>query len=176
MEEKDIVESLKELIEDLKEKVDSLSQSAADDDEDIARKAEMIKNKAVKVFNEASDKLKTMMEETVNEEEVSRVIQTVKTRSKDLYENALKKIGQLKAEKEVKEEKEEEAKAEDGSAAQEKSGFEEMIGSVSHEINNFMNREDVKAAVEKTKEGVVDVAEKALEILKGWLAPEREDK
>ena len=42
--------------------------------------------------------------------------------------------------------------------------------------NNFVNREDVKTAVEKTKEGVVDVAEKALEILKGWLAPEREDK
>jgi hypothetical protein len=39
-----------------------------------------------------------------------------------------------------------------------------------------MNREDVKATVDKAKEGVVDVAEKALAILKDWLTPESEDK
>ena len=60
--------------------------------------------------------------------------------------------------------------------AEAKNGIDQIISNVGEEINNFVNREDVKTAVEKTKEGVVDAAEKALEILKGWLAPEREDK
>ena len=84
MEEKYIEESVKELIEDLKEKVDALTQNAQDDDESIAEKAQAIKNKAVRVFNDASEKLKGMMEDTVNDEEVSKVIETVKARSKDL--------------------------------------------------------------------------------------------
>ena len=179
MEEKYIEESVKELIEDLKEKVDALTQNAQDDDESIAEKAQAIKNKAVRVFNDASEKLKGMMEDTVNDEEVSKVIETVKARSKDLYENALDKISALKAEKAVQQEpaqpKEETDESKD-ILAEAKNGIDQIISNVGEEINNFVNREDVKTAVEKTKEGVVDAAEKALEILKGWLAPEREDK
>ena len=121
-----------------------------------------------------------MIEDAVDEEEVSKVIETVKVRSKDLYENALEKINALKAEKVQTEESSqaaEEEKEEDKDVfAEAKNGIDQIISNVGEEINNFVNREDVRNAVEKTKEGVVDAAEKALEILKGWLAPEREDK
>ena len=39
-----------------------------------------------------------------------------------------------------------------------------------------MNRDDVKETVNKAKSSAVDIAEKTLEILKGWLKPEEDDK
>ncbi len=89
------------------------------------------------------------------------------------------KISALKAEKAAQQEPakpEEETDESKDILAEAKNGIDQIISNVGEEINNFVNREDVKTAVEKTKEGVVDAAEKALEILKGWLAPEREDK
>ena len=183
MEEKMIEESVKELIEDLKNKVDTLTQSADEKDDEIARKADAIRNKAISVFNDASEKLKGMLEETRSDEEVLKAIDTVKTRSRQLFDSAVEKISALKEEVSRKEETAEEKPAQKQQVTDTadlidaaRKGIDEIIGNVGDEINEFVNREDVKTAVEKTKEGVIDVAEKALEILKGWLAPESEDK
>ena len=38
-----------------------------------------------------------------------------------------------------------------------------------------MNREEVKEGVEKAKAQAVDMAERTLEILRGWLKPDGDD-
>ena len=177
MEDRQIEESVRELIEDLKNKVDTLTNTEDPKDEELARKVGIIRNKAIKAFNDASAKLAEMADHITNEEEAGKVIENVRNRSKEFYENALGKINELlpeKKEEEIREESVAEEKSDPVSDAGK--SIDEIISNVGEEINNFMNREDVRRVVDKTKEGIVDVAEKALEILKGWLAPESEDK
>ena len=171
MEERHIEESVKEVIEDLKNKVETLTQSSENCDDEIAEKVILIKDKAVKVFNDASAKLSQMLDTDRNEEEIAKAVEMVKVRSKELYDNAVKRIESLQPAKEEETQPKESNHVEDA-----KRQIDDIISSVGDEINNFMNREDVKATVDKAKEGVVDVAEKALAILKDWLTPESEDK
>ena len=171
MEERQIEESVREVIEDLKNKIDALTQTPEAADDETARKIEAIRNKAIKAFNDASARLSALGETILNEEEATKAVETVRVRSKELYDNALSRIDALLSKKDESETAEQKNPVEEA-----RQGLDELIGNVSEEISDFMNREDVKRAVDKTKEGVVDVAEKALEILKEWLAPEREDK
>ena len=112
-----------------------------------------------------------MLDTDRKEEEIAKAVEMVKVRSKELYDNAVKKIESLQPAKEEETQPKESNHIEDA-----KRQIDDIISSVGDEINNFMNREDVKATVDKAKEGVVDVAEKALAILKDWLTPESEDK
>ena len=171
MEERQIEESVREVIEDLKNKIDALTNTPEAADDETARKVEAIRNKAIRAFNDASSRLSSLSENILNEEEATKAVETVKVRSRELYENALSRINALLSPKSESVEDEQKNPAEEV-----KQGLDELIGNVSEEINSFMNREDVKRTVDKTREGVIDVAEKALEILKEWLVPERDDK
>ena len=171
MEERQIEESVKEVIEDLKNKIDALTIAPEAADDETARKVEAIRNKAIRAFSDASSRLSSLSENILNEEEVAKAVETVKVRSRELYENALSRIDALLSPKSESIEDEQKNPVEEV-----KQGLDDLIGNVSEEISSFMNREDVKRAVDKTREGVIDAAEKALEILKEWLAPERDDK
>ncbi len=171
MEERQIEESVKEVIDDLKNKIDALTQMPEVADDETARKIESIRSKAIGAFKDASVKLSALSENILNEEETAKAVEIVKFRSKELYDNALSRIDALLSVR-----NESKSVGQKSLIEETKQGFDEFIGNVSEDIDSFMNREDVKSAIDKAKIGVVDVAEKALEILKGWLAPERDDK
>ena len=176
MEERQIEESVREVVEELKEKIDALTQMPDAADDETARKIEAIRNKVIKAFNDASAKLSALSQSVLSEEETAKAVETVRVRSRELYENALSRIDVLLSVKNESESIEEKKPEEKNPVEEARQSLDKLIGNVSEEISNFMNREDVKSAVDKTKEGVIDVAEKALEILKEWLAPERDDK
>ncbi len=181
MEDKYIEESVKEVIEDLKSKVDALTEAASGSDETVAEKVEAVKNKAVKVFQDVTERLKGLSESAANEEELAKAISTIKDKSKDLYENALNKIDELRGGKKEGSESEKDAtpaeQKEDADPFTEvKKGIENIVADAKAEFDDFMHREDVKEAVDKAKVQAVDIAEKTLEILKGWLTPDGDDK
>ena len=117
----------------------------------------MVRDKAVKVFCEAAQKASQMAEEVKDDEEFNKAIAKMKVKSKELYENALEKINELKS-----------------TAAS--VDLKDTAESVKNNIDEFMNREEVKKTVDNAKLATVEIAEKALETLKGWLMPDGEEK
>ena len=157
MEDKYIEDSVKELVEDLKKKVEDLTAATQGSDEKIAESVNMVRDKAVKVFCEAAQKASQMAEEVKDDEEFNKAIAKMKVKSKELYENALEKINELKS-----------------TAAS--VDLKDTAESVKNNIDEFMNREEVKKTVDNAKLATVEIAEKALETLKGWLMPDGEEK
>lgn len=200
MEEKYLEESVKEVVEDLKKKIDTLTAISEGADDEIAEKVLFIRDKAITVFNDVSEKLNQMGEQLTDKDEFDQAVNTIKARSKVLYENAMDRICELKKEmrpqEEVKPEEEvkeiepqeeekpeEEIKEETVEETEEKTDFveevkksvENIVEDAGNRINEFVNREDVRETVVNAKAGAVDIAEKTLEILKGWLMPDGED-
>jgi len=157
MEDKYIEDSVKELVEDLKKKVEDLTAAAEGSDEKIAETVNMVRDRTVKVFCEAAQKASQMAEEVKDDEEFNKAIAKMKSKSKELYESALEKINELKS---------------TAAAAD----FKGTAESVKNNIDEFMNREEVKQTVDAAKVATVEIAEKALETLKGWLMPDGEEK
>ena len=186
MEEKYLEESVKEVVEDLKKKIDTLTAISEGADDEIAEKVLFIRDKAITVFNDVSEKLNQMGEQLTDKDEFDQAVNTIKARSKVLYENAMDRICELKKEmrpQEEEEKPEEEIKEEAVEETEEKTDFveevkksvENIVEDAGNRINEFVNREDVRETVVKAKVGAVDIAEKTLEILKGWLMPDGED-
>jgi hypothetical protein len=171
VEERQIEESVREAIEDMKEKIGTLMQMPETANDETARKIDAVRNKAVKAFNDACTKLSALSESVFNEEETAKAVETVKVRSKELYENAISRIDAL-----LLTNSENNSGDERKSSEEDKHGLDELIGNVGDQIGDFINKEEVKRAIESTKEGVSEVSGKALEILKEWLAPEGDDK
>ena len=185
MEEKYLEESVKEVVEDLKKKIDTLTAISEGADDEIAEKVLFIRDKAIGVFNDVSAKLNQMGEQLSDKDEFDQALDTIKARSKVLYENAMDRICELKKEMRPQEEEkaEEEIEEEAAENAEDKTDFveevkksvENIVEDAGNKINEFVNREDVKETVDKAKAGAVEIAEKTLEILKGWLMPDGED-
>ena len=57
-----------------------------------------------------------------------------------------------------------------------KENRKDLVEQVKEGFSEFVNREDVRETVDKAKAGAVDIAERTLDILKGWLLPDGEDK
>ena len=185
MDEKYIEDSVRETVEDLKKKIDALTLSCEDADESIADKVDSIKDKAVRVFSDVTDKLNYVAATVSDEKELEQAIGVIKDKSKEFYDNAMSRISELKKEaapepekaEEVLEEKKEEEKekVEIDVVEEVKKGIDDLIVDAREGISGFMNREDVRETVDKAKAGAVDIAEKTLDILKGWLMPDGED-
>ena len=176
MEDRKIEESVRETIEDLKKKIDSLSEAAKDDDVTVAEKINTVKNKAVKVFQDVGERLGTLIENNADEEELSKAIDTIRTRSKDLYDSALNKINEIKGSVNGEEAPENKEEKQSDPFYEVTKSIGNIVDDAKEGIDTFMNRDDVKETVNKAKSSAVDIAEKTLEILRGWLKPEGDDK
>ena len=161
MDEKYIEESVRDVIEDLKVKIETLSQNCEDSDESVSEKLDVIKEKAVKVFNDAAVKLNAAVKQVSDEKELEQAIATVKEKSKEFYDNAMERISEVKKQAVKKIDSAEKT---------------DLVEDVKKGVSDFMNREDVRETVDKAKAGAVDIAERTLDILKGWLLPDGEDK
>ena len=51
----------------------------------------------------------------------------------------------------------------------------EVSGKVVDSAKEFLNKEEVKETIEKVKDGTADIAEKAVNALKDWLRPDKEE-
>jgi uncharacterized phage infection (PIP) family protein YhgE len=161
MDEKYIEESVRDVIEDLKVKIETLSQNCEDSDESVSEKLDVIKEKAVKVFNDAAVKLNAAVKQVSDEKELEQAIATVREKSKEFYDNAMERISEVKKQAVKKIDSAEKT---------------DLVEDVKKGVSDFMNREDVRETVDKAKAGAVDIAERTLDILKGWLLPDGEDK
>ncbi len=161
MDEKYIEESVRDVIEDLKVKIETLSQNCEDSDESVSEKLDVIKEKAVKVFNDAAVKLNAAVKQVNDEKQLEEAIATVREKSKEFYDNAMERISEVKKQAVKKIDSAEKT---------------DLVEDVKKGVSDFMNREDVRETVDKAKAGAVDIAERTLDILKGWLLPDGEDK
>ena len=161
MDEKYIEESVRDVIEDLKVKIETLSQNCEDSDESVSEKLDVIKEKAVKVFNDAAVKLNAAVKQVSDEKELEQAIATVREKSKEFYDNAMERISEVKKQAVKKIDSAEKT---------------DLVEDMKKGVSDFMNREDVRETVDKAKAGAVDIAERTLDILKGWLLPDGEDK
>ena len=161
MDEKYIEESVRDVIEDLNVKIETLSHNCEDSDESVSEKLDVIKEKAVKVFNDAAVKLNAAVKQVSDEKELEQAIATVREKSKEFYDNAMERISEVKKQAVKKIDSAEKT---------------DLVEDVKKGVSDFMNREDVRETVDKAKAGAVDIAERTLDILKGWLLPDGEDK
>lgn len=171
MEEKQVKESVDEVVQDLKNKVEEISVAGKDTNN---AKIEELKNKAISTLNLAIDRISNAAEEMINSEEVAKGVEFVKVKSKDLYEATLKKIEEIKNSKEVNDAVNNvgEYVKDASKKITEAVNDSEIIQNAKQTVTEFVNSKEVKEAVDKAKHGTVDLAEKALETLKGWLDTE----
>lgn len=160
-----------EVVEDLKQKIDSITAVADDVDDESRAKVEEIKNRAIKVLSNASDKILDTYKNVSNSDEVEKSIKVVKDKSKELYENALKKIDEVKRSQTYSNTMDYVRRT----AGQVKGETIDFFEGTKNNIDEFLAKPAVKDSIDKAKLKTVDVAEKALDTLKQWLKPE-EDK
>lgn len=160
-----------EVVEDLKQKIDSITAVADDVDDESRAKVEEIKNRAIKVLSNASDKILDTYKNVSNSDEVEKSIKVVKDKSKELYENALIKIDEVKRSQTYSNTMDYVRRT----AGQVKGETIDFFEGTKNNIDEFLAKPAVKDSIDKAKLKTVDVAEKALDTLKQWLKPE-EDK
>ena len=149
MEDRYIEESVIALLEDLKNKIDDLTEQSEGCEGQLGSRVNAVIDKVAGVFEDVSKKLTDLLVQDGDREDTIRAIDTVREKSRQLYENALSRIGELKKEEEIP---------------------EEDVSTVP------AGEEDAGAGgLEKENEDASDIADKTLEILKGWLTPEGED-
>ena len=170
MNDRDIELMIENTVDDLNRKTEKLIAASKDCDEEVADKVNTIKDKAVKVLNGVSSKIISLIDSDENEDEIVEAIETVKKKSRELYREALSRINDLKGIETVDEKKNEKTMLD----AKQQLRF--IIDNAKDEIDDFMERDDVKQAVKKAKDSAVDLPEKARNTLKGWLTPGGDDK
>lgn len=168
----DMKNDVNEVVQDLKQKIDRITSAAQDVDEDSKLKVEEIKNKAISVLNSASDKIVDAYKNISNTEEFENSLNVVKTKSKELYDNALKKIDEVKKSQTYSDTVDYVKKT----ANQVKNETFDFFEGTKNNIDEFFTKPEVKESIDKAKLKTVDVAEKALDTLKQWLKPEEDKK
>jgi len=147
-------DEINEIIDDLNLKIENLNKAGKGANAEALDKIKTIRNKAIKVLNNASDKISEIARDVSDADEVQKGINIVKVKSKELYENAIKKINALSENSELLD-----------------SETEEIINEVKNNISSFFQREDVKNSIDSVKKATDDVADKAVNTLKDWLKP-----
>lgn len=146
----DISNKIDEALVDLQSKLDSLLKYAEDADSQYIVEIHDVKQKAANVLIQVTNRVKQTSEETKDEDEIQNVLDIVKLRSKELYENAIKKIDKIQSNKDGTENNEDENVV----------SFNTKSDDVKAE-----NKNDVKFASQ-------DITSAALYTLRSWLKPE----
>lgn len=149
----DIERSINDIVEDLRTKIDELSNAGIQASGETLTKVNDIKRKAIDVLNQASLKVKEVANSTADSQDIEKSIEIVKEKSKLLYDNALEKISELINPKVTIQ-------------------VNETAKNIKKEINDFFEKEESKFEQEEAKIVDVNIEEKAIETLKGWLKTE----
>lgn len=155
---------INELIDDLKLKIENISRIAQSDDLNIQNRLLEIRNKVINVLFAASDKLNDACGNYDDIEDLYKSIEIVKNKSNSLYDEAVKRILDLKGDEKAPV-KEEEIKISE----------EVVIEKPSMQENNEVYEEKIEDHVEQIDTVDEKVSEIALDTLKGWLLPKGDE-
>ena len=170
-ENKELKENVNKLVEDLQKKIDGIKEAGKNSKNE---KVEEIVGKVADALNSIIDKIVDVAKDSAYSQEVLNSIDFVKAKSKTLYEEALKKIEEIKKDEKVNEAIENVTNVTKKIA--DSVTDNEFVKAAENSIYEFKNKPEVKNAIDRAKHSTVEVAEKALSILKDWLEPEDENK
>ena len=183
-------EKIEETVQEMKAKIDEITRKSEEiNDNDLAAKANQIKDRAINVLNDVTKKLSTTATDLKESDDFKKVLEFVKTKSKELSDATLKKINELKEDQRIKEGfdntfnfvKEKSNKFTEGikenekvkgviDDVSEKGG--KLIDSVKVSVDDLLNKTELDEKIVEVKNKTVDIAEKAVQALKEWLKPE----
>lgn len=183
-------EKIEETVQEMKAKIDEITRKSEEiNDNDLALKANQIKDRAINVLNDVTKKLSTTAKDLKESDDFKKVLEFVKTKSKELSDATLKKINELKEDQRIKEGfdntfnfvKEKSNKLTEGIKENEKvkgviddvsEKGSKLIDSVKVSVDDLLNKTELDEKIVEVKNKTVDIAEKAVQALKEWLKPE----
>ena len=183
-------EKIEETVQEMKAKIDEITRKSEEiNDNDLAAKANQIKDRAINVLNDVTKKLSTTATDLKESDDFKKVLEFVKTKSKELSDATLKKINELKEDQRIKEGfdntfnfvKEKSNKLTEGIKENEKvkgviddvsEKGSKLIDSVKVSVDDLLNKTELDEKIVEVKNKTVDIAEKAVQALKEWLKPE----
>jgi len=183
-------EKIEETVQEMKAKIDEITRKSEEiNDNDLAAKANQIKDRAINVLNDVTKKISTTATDLKESDDFKKVLEFVKTKSKELSDATLKKINELKEDQRIKEGfdntfnfvKEKSNKLTEGIKENEKvkgviddvsEKGSKLIDSVKVSVDDLLNKTELDEKIVEVKNKTVDIAEKAVQALKEWLKPE----
>lgn len=153
----DMQKDVQEVVEDLKKRIEDITNAGKALDSESMSKINDIKKKAISVLTQASNKIVETANSFPDPKDMQRAIEIVNIKSRELYDNCLRKINEISNSQVVNDAKSE---------------AKEIIKSAKDDISEFFEKEEVKNAINSAKTETVIIAEKALETLKNWLKTE----
>ena len=153
----DVKETVNVLVDNLNKKINDLNELSKDVDGETLVKINEIKQKAITILKQVSSKIVDTAEYVNDEQEVLKSIEIVKSKSQELYNNAVDKINELVSKETTDEIKDE---------------VEETFDDVRNDVKDFLNREDVTATIDSLKTSATNINQIAHNTLKNWLKTE----
>lgn len=146
----DVVDRVSQTLDDLSRKIESLASIDLTQDLELSSKINEIKLRALSVLKQARQKVSTILDDVEDVEQIEQSITIVQERSDQLYDEALKKIFDLK----------------NGNLSKcDENFFTLAIDSVKKKAN--FPTENINKKTDKLK--TTDVNKMALNTLKGWM-------
>ena len=196
-EKKNIEEQIDETVAEMKKKIEEISANADKVEGDLSGKAQEVKEKSIDVLNKAIDKVKSIYNDATDPEEVSKTLDFVKAKAKDLGDSATKAFDSFRN-KEKEDEKsvmENVTEFTDKVADKVTAVYNEAVDSLKNNeslkdlgdkvsegyekvvegAKDILNKQEVKETIDKVKDSAGDIAEKAVSALKAWLGPEKKE-
>lgn len=184
--------TINETVEQMKAKIDEITKQASKVEGEYSDKARELSDKAVDVLKQASDKLEEAWAAVTDPDEIKKAVDFVTVKSKEVYEASMKKINEFINSESVKKAADDtekffkDASNKAGQAlkdayekAMENPDVKELADGVSKaysnakkNVNEFLEKPEIKEGIDKAKDVTVDYAEKAVAALKEWLKPD----
>lgn len=188
--------SIDETVEELRRQIQEITDEAENVDESCdSDSVEKLKNNATDALKKMIEMIKNTSSEVAESEQFKKTCEFVKEKSKMIVSETKKQYKELKENPELQA-KLEEAKemctdAYDKVSLRIKEDIDKMkdneklmstlnkvkdaakqsMDTISDGVDEFINKPQVSEAIEKGKETTIEVAEKAVDALKGWLKP-----
>lgn len=181
MDRKEIESSVSRVVGDLDQKISSLEKAAS---EASSEKAVEVKDKAVEILKRVSRTFAQTANDVRNSDEFREGVAFVMSKSKELYENTMKKIDELAEKPEVINvyNKMNETADKVYEAVENSPKFKNAvddIGSlfdgIKRSAEDFAEKEKVKETINYVKKETTELADKGLALLKEWLSPKGDD-
>ncbi len=193
------VEELKKQIQEISDDADEVIKQ----DESIRPQAEQLKENAVEFMNKCIDMIKSTAADVAGNEHFQKSMTFIKEKSKNIVSETKVRLHDLKNDPELQN-KVEDAKVFCTEAYEKvaenlkdsvnklkeneefmsrfnafKDKAEEVtnsaVGYVSKHVDEFTSKPEVNEKIEKAKDATLDAAEKAVDALRKWLKPEKEE-
>ena len=185
MSERDTINGLiAETVREMKEKIDEITETAGTiKTDEPEEKVEEIRDGAVSILSNVTKKLSSLADEVLDPEEISKTVDYVKRKAKELTDTTMKKFDELRKEDALQ------SVRKAGEEFLENVSKNETVMNVFNTVSDnaskafdaikegaeeLLDKADDNEVVLKAKARTIEIAEKAVKTLKQWLRPEGE--